>query len=72
MTGRGSNRERQRGLAAMFAVPAALFVISLTGLIAALLMDGGLETLFALAAGSGIPAMAWSVWRRGGRAGPRD
>ncbi|KCZ90239.1 hypothetical protein [Hyphomonas jannaschiana] len=62
MTGRGANRERQRGLAAMFAVPAALFAVSLTGLIAALLLDGGLDTLFALAAGSGILALAWAFF----------
>ncbi|KCZ46674.1 MULTISPECIES: hypothetical protein [unclassified Hyphomonas] len=65
MTRRGSNRERPRGLAVMFAVPAALFVVSLTGLVAALLKDGGLDTLFALAAGAGILALAWAIfWKR--------
>lgn len=64
MNGWGANREKQRGLAAMFAVPAALFVVSLTGLISALLLDGGLDALFALAAGSGILALAWTIFRK--------
>ena len=43
-------------------MPAALFVVSLTGLVAALLLDGGLDTLFGLAAGSGILALAWAMF----------
>lgn len=47
---------RRQGLRAIFALPLALFAVSLFGLVAALLVEGPVDALFALAAGCGLMA----------------
>jgi hypothetical protein len=54
----------RHGLLGIFAVPAILFAISLTGLIMALLLNSRWDMVFAVAAGSGILSLAWSMCRR--------
>ena len=51
--------------AEIFAVPLVIFMVSLAGLIAALLVDGWIDALAALASGSGLVACAWGMRRRG-------
>ena len=55
---------RSRSLGRILAIPAALFALSLFGLIASLLGDGWPDVVFAMAAGSGIFALLWSLLRR--------
>jgi hypothetical protein len=53
-------RER-RSLSRIFAIPVALFVVSLFGLIASLLFHGWPDIVFAIAAGSAVFALIWSA-----------
>jgi fumarate reductase subunit C len=47
----------------VFAIPALLFVIVLTGLIVALLYDGWMDLLAALAVSSSLCAVLWARFR---------
>lgn len=48
----------------IFAVPAALFVVGLTGLIWALLVDGPQDVLAGLAVGSSLAVLGWVLLKR--------
>ena len=50
---------KRLSLREIFAIPAGLFLVSLLGLVAALLVDGWVDAIAALAAGAGLVAMAW-------------
>ena len=52
-----------RRLVAIFILPALIFAISLAGLVAALLVDGSADLVFAIAAGAGLLAAAAIVFR---------
>lgn len=60
----GNDRRAGRSsLTRIFAVPAALFAISLAGLIVALLVEGWADAGAALAAASGLGGLAWTSLR---------
>jgi predicted permease len=48
----------------IFGIPAALAVISLAGLVAALVWDGPREQVAVLAAAMPVAAFAWALGRR--------
>tara|TARA_B100000949_G_scaffold233252_1_gene249257 strand:- start:399 stop:560 length:162 start_codon:yes stop_codon:yes gene_type:complete len=50
---------------AIFAIPLVLFLLGLTGLVGALLVDGPADVAFSLAAACGL--VAFAVVRRPGR-----
>ena len=52
---------RPRSLRAIFAIPLALFGVSLFGLVASLLVEGPVDAFFALAGGCGIMAAGWAL-----------
>lgn len=57
-----TNRPRRPGQ--VFAVPAALFALSLFGLVASLLSEGWADVIFVLLAGSGLAAAFWTLSQR--------
>lgn len=65
MTGR-------RPLWRIFAAPALIAILSLAGLIWALLVEGGLDVVAGLAAGASLAAVAWALLRRNREESRRD
>ncbi len=61
---RSGGRARRR-VGAIFAIPLVLFLLGLTGLVGALLVDGPADVAFSLAAACGL--VAFAVVRRPGR-----
>ena len=57
-------RRRKVSLRRVFAVPAMLFVIGLTGLIWALLVDGPQDVLAGLAVGAPLGVLGWGLLKR--------
>tara|TARA_R110001606_G_scaffold225271_1_gene373350 strand:+ start:3859 stop:4035 length:177 start_codon:yes stop_codon:yes gene_type:complete len=56
--------KRKASLGRIFAVPAALFVIGLTGLVWALLVDGPQDILAGLAVASSLGVLIWAIVRK--------
>lgn len=53
-----------RRLGAIFALPAIIFAVSLAGLVAALLVEGSADLIFAIASGFGLIVAAAVVVRK--------
>ena len=53
-----------RRLGAIFALPAIIFAVSLAGLVAALLVEGRADLIFAIASGFGLIVAAAVVVRK--------
>ncbi|WP_269402871.1 hypothetical protein [Henriciella marina] len=62
--GNPRTRLSSRRLVAIFMMPALIFVISLAGLVAALLVEGTADLFFAIAAGAGLLAAAAIIFRK--------
>jgi|GEM_PF-3197516 len=62
--GNPRTRLSSRRLVAIFIMPALIFVISLAGLVAALLGEGSADLVFATAAGAGVLAAAANIFRK--------
>ena len=60
-------RTRRLGLGAVFAVPAVLFVLSLIGLVGALLADGAWDGIGAALLAMAVAAAVWARLRGPGR-----
>ena len=63
MSDRRAKASRTNTLWNVFAIPALLFVIVLTGLIVALLFDGWMDLLAALAVSASLCAVLWARFR---------
>ena len=61
---------KDQSLTAIFAAPAALAVLSLTGLIGALLADGAWDVIGAALLAAPVAAILWARLRRSGSEAP--
>lgn len=59
-------RAREGGRVRLWRVPVVLGVLTAAGLVAALLADGGVDVLSALALAAPLVTAAWCIGRRGG------
>lgn len=63
-------RTRRLSLGTVFAIPAALFVLGLTGLVGALLADGAWDGIGAALVATAVAAVVWGRLRGPGRPRP--
>lgn len=69
---RGSRMKRNaKTLIRIFMAPGMICVVSLVGLVLALLIEGRGDIAAALAAGAPVAAIVWALWRKS-RAGDLD